>query len=150
MNRLTRIVAVGVTTPLLPLPAATPAGASETYMIKSVSSSWPSSYTASGSATGVSVRWVATGDKMYVKDTAADGRRSGAWFFITGSGAIDGICYNTLGSGKTGLCDLELTEGRTLTVFPVTCDADTAASKCATGDVLSDDWKLGTPFTTHT
>lgn len=72
------------------------------------------------------MRWVAGGDRLYVKDTAADGKRVGAWFIIVGSGSVDGICYSTLGSGKAGLCDLELTEGRSLTIFLATCDADTA------------------------
>ena len=119
------LTAAALTGALLCWPV-TSAEASDTHFLKAAPSSWPSSYTKGASATGVSVRWVASGDKLYVKDTAADGRRTGAWFLIEGSGAVDGICYNTLGSGKTGLCDLELTEGRTLWIFLVTCDADTA------------------------
>lgn len=103
---------------------ATPAAANVNLFIKAVPSSWPGTYTASASATGVAVRWVANGDKLYVKDTASDGRRVGAHFFVAGS-STDGTCYSTLGSGKTGLCDLALTEGRDLDIYLVTCDADT-------------------------
>lgn len=70
------------------------------------------------------MRWVANGDKLHVKDTAADGRRVGAHFFVNAS-STDGTCYTTLGSGKTGLCDLALAEGRDLTIYLITRDADT-------------------------
>lgn len=120
---LKRLLAAAFTAALFSWQAI-PAQASDVHFLKAASSSWPSSYTKSVSSPGVSARWVANGDKLYVKDTAADGRRVGAWFLIEGSGAVEGICYNTLGSGKAGLCDLELTEGRTLWIFLVTCDAD--------------------------
>lgn len=76
---------------------------------------------------------------------SCNGRRVGAWFFVEGTGAVDGICYSTLGSGNTGPCDLSLTEGRNLKIFLVTCDADT--TDCSNADL----WTILSPMiSTHT
>jgi len=125
---------------------STPASASDTLVFEAQSSSWPSSYTASAKGTGVELRWVANGDKLYVKDTKADGRRAGAVLIMTGSGGIVVLCENTLGSGRAGLCNLALTENRDISIYAVTCDGDT--TDCSN----EDNWTvvLGGGVRTHT
>lgn len=128
--------------------SAAPAHASyDTTYQKGVSATFPSSYTASGSGTGVSFRWVADGEKLYVKDTSADGRRSGVLWGVTHGSTSDwGLCYNTLGSGKTALCDLSFAENLTIWLQPVTCDADVAPHGC----MADEDWTYYNQVTSHT
>lgn len=125
---------------------STPASASDALIYEAKSSSWPSAYTASAEGTGVAVRWVANGDKLYVKDTKKDGRRAGAVLIMTGSGGVVVLCENTLGAGSAGLCNLALTENREIDVYAATCDADT------TNCTNEDNWTVvrGGGVQTHT
>lgn len=141
-----RLAAIVLAAPFLALPATAPAQAEPFTTYTAKAATYPASCTATSSGTGVKVCWQATGEKLYVKDTAADGRRVGAYFMATyGSHYVDGICVSTLGSGKTGLCDLALTEGLKVTIFSVTCDVSTAAHGCQ--DDL--DWKFYSMVDTH-
>ncbi len=93
---------------------------------KGSSASYPSSCTATASLTGVQVCWDDYGEKFWVKDTKADGRRSGAMFELraaNGDSQLVGLCYNTLGNGTTAKCDFDFPEGRDIYIWAGTCDA---------------------------
>lgn len=107
---------------------------------------FPSSCTAIASVTGAKTCWQATGEKLYVKDTASDGRRAGGlfqvWWAEGGSSLLK--CENTNGNGTTVLCDFSFPENLQVLLFAGTCDG---------GSTSCDDdssWRVGTEHWTHT
>lgn len=77
------------------------------------------------STTGTEVCFEAYGDKWWVKDTKKDGASATvAWAdYVDGSLYRDGVCRNSLGAGKWGVCNKNYYEGSTLYFTAVTYDA---------------------------
>ncbi len=96
------------------------------------SSSWPSACNGSAAkistVTGAKVCWLADGERFYVKDTKADGRRAGVQFEVSvhneGAFIDNGLCYSTLGANTTGLCNYSWAEGYDIVFSAGTCDGD--------------------------
>jgi len=74
-------------------------------------------------STGVTVCFRPLGDDFFVKDTKADGYSAVAAWQMNGWEPRTGSCVNSLGAGKWGWCNKDLTEGRQLWITEDRYDA---------------------------
>lgn len=109
---------------------------------KGTLTSAPSGCDVTASHGGAQACWKSYGDKLYVKDTMADGKRAGSYFSIEVPFGGDGICYNTGGSGTWAVCDFDFSENRPILIEAGSCDAD-FSHKCA---VLNAWWTADTKY----
>jgi hypothetical protein len=76
-----------------------------------------------GETTGSEFCWDSNGDRIYVKDTKADGYSAVArWYTDYGRW---GTCRNSLGAGQWGVCNKDFAEGYVINMRASRYDGDT-------------------------